>query len=306
MYHIIVNPASKSGLGIRKWHELEEYLKKEMMTYTVYFTRKTKDATRIATEITASCASSPCQIIVLGGDGTMNEVVNGISDFEHTTLIYLPAGSSNDLARDLHIRSDVNLAIARAKQKTEPLSMDYGTITYGAHHVQNFLVSCGIGYDAAVCEAVFHAKAKSFLNRIGLGKLVYLYLGVKLLFKRTSVGCDLYLDDHSPIHFDGLMFAAFMIHRYEGGGFKFCPRADYHDGLLDICLVNNMRGGEIFRLLPLAFFGKHIHSPNVHIYRAKKIRIKTSDPLFVHTDGEICGKQTEITVTCHKNGLNYK
>ena len=304
MYYIIVNPASKSGMGQQKWLELEQTLKSSLMTYQVFFTKKTADAMHFAEKITQNNKASQINLIVLGGDGTVNEVLNGISDFKKTVITYLPTGSSNDLARDLHISSDVSVALNRARQLAKPRAMDYGTVQY-KNGSRRFAVSCGIGYDAAICEEAFRTKMKSILNKIGLGKLVYVYLGIKQITKPSAITCELYLDDAPPLYFDHLLFSTFMIHRYEGGGVNFCPNADYHDGILDICLINNIKGLKGLRLLPLAMLGKHEYAKEVHSYQAKKVRIKTSSPLFVHTDGEIVGKLQELTLTCEKNKLHY-
>ena len=99
MYHFIINPAARSGLGEHMWKKLEPLLKQRRISYQAVFTRYQSHATKIAEEITSD--GDRHTLIVLGGDGTVNEVINGIVYLGQTELGYIPLGSSNDLARGL-------------------------------------------------------------------------------------------------------------------------------------------------------------------------------------------------------------
>lgn len=99
MYDFIVNPNARSGLGGRIWKELEQLLKEQKAEYRVHFTKYQRHASRIAEEITTD--GEEHTIVVLGGDGTVNEVLNGITELSKVTMGYIPMGSSNDFARYL-------------------------------------------------------------------------------------------------------------------------------------------------------------------------------------------------------------
>lgn len=102
------------------------------------------------------------------------------------------------------------------------------------------------------------------------------------------------------------MFAAMMQQPYEGGGFKFCPKADATDGMLDICVAGNVSKFRVLLLIPLAIFGGHVGHRGIHSYRAKTVRIVTSRPLCIHTDGEIVGHYKELTATTDGKLLYYQ
>ena len=164
-------------------------------------------------------------------------------------------------------------------------------------------MSSGIGFDAAVCEEALASKFKNTLNKIGLGKLTYLSIALKQLIKARKVTCSITLADGKMIRLPKFLFVAGMVHQYEGGGFKFCPGADYQDGLLDVCVVGNIPKWLILFALPTAFSGQHYRFCGIDRYSASCIHLETSIPLWVHTDGEVTAKSDYITMTCEKNKL---
>ena len=308
MYHIILNPASRSGKGRKLWKEIvEPYLMQNKITYVSYFSDKPGDVARLAAKITKNATpKNPVELIVLGGDGTFNEMLQGISDFSSVIIGYIPTGSSNDLARDLGIPKDPILATKQALEATTIHRMDVGCVAFPDGEIRRFAGSCGMGFDAAVCEEVNRSRFKVALNKIGLGKLAYLSIAVKQLLTAKNVTCNLTLDDRI-ITLNKLLFIAPMIHRYEGGGFLFGPKADCTDGIFDICsATNTLPKWLILLALPSAFWGKHYIFPGINPYTAKNIHISTSSPLWIHTDGEVLRQDSEMTLSCLQKALQVR
>lgn len=304
MYHIIINPASRSGRGLKIWKsEVEPALHQENISYRSYFSREAGDVARIAADILNDNKERPIRIIILGGDGTVNEALQGMTNTSDIILGYIPTGSSNDLARALGIPTEPAQALELIFHTGRTYPMDLGTITYDDGTRRRFAVSCGIGFDAAVCEEALHSNIKKFFNKIGLGKLTYLGIALKQLFTAKPVACTLTLDDGEPIVIRRLLFITCMQHRFEGGGFMFCPAADAADGLLDLCSVANVPKLLILFALPTAFKGKHYFVKGIRPYRAKKIRIETSSPLWVHTDGEVSRRTSAFSVVCEPHSI---
>lgn len=316
MYHIIINPASRSGHGKRIWKEVvKPTLNEQNVPYQAYFSEKAGDVAKLARNIAFEHAPKSdvdgeyCKIIVLGGDGTVNETLQGIPVGAKVEIGYIPTGSSNDLARDLGISKDPLKALdtiltAHEHPETSIVKMDRGIVKAGEKNL-SFAVSCGLGFDAAVCAEANNSKIKKTLNKLKLGKLTYLGIALKQLFAAKKVACDLYLDDAEPIHIKKYLFAASMIHRYEGGGFNFCPTADYTDGTFDLCVVGNLPKLVILLALPTAFFGKHYWFPGVNHYRAKKVRVETSSLLWMHTDGEAHKKCNSLEISCIQEDIRF-
>lgn len=305
MYYIIINPASRSGMGLHIWKEqIEPKLHEENIAYRSYFSREAGDVANIAREICASVTESPIHLIILGGDGTVNEALQGIEDTTRIRLGYIPTGSSNDFARDLAIPQDPVAALDVILHTGKVHQMDLGLVRFSDGRQRKFAVSCGIGFDAAVCEQAFHSKMKLILNKIGLGKLTYLGIALQQLFAAPLPECTITLADGRQIHLQKLLFAASMIHRYEGGGFKFCPDADHNDGILNMCVVGDVpKLPLLFGPLPAAFKGNHFKYKGITPYETESLSLETSIPLWVQTDGESNGKATSLRIECLKDAI---
>ena len=320
MYYIIVNPASKSGKGAKIWSILEPVLEENKIEYKVFFSKEAGHVIKLVRDLSASIlkkdSDSVMKLIVLGGDGTLNETLQGISDFDRVEVGYIPTGSSNDLARDLQLPHDPVKTLENILSCQQPILMDLGCLTYdnvcgqlSRQHSNEqtqqryFAVSCGIGYDAAVCEEALSSKFKNILNKIGLGKLTYLIIALKQLIMVKKISCKMTLDDGRIIELTKFFFIAGMMHQYEGGGFMFCPGASYHDGSFDICVAGNLPKWLVLIALPTAFKGKHYRFNGIDHYTAQKLHLETSVPLWVHTDGEVSTQSNSITMTCEKEKL---
>lgn len=288
MYHFIVNPVSRSGKGLKLWQQqIEPELKTQNIEYSVEFSKERGDVTNIVAKISSAAKNEiNCIIVILGGDGTVNDAVQGIKDFENTTLAYIPTGSSNDFARDLKLPKSVKKNLRRILSAKAPVLMDVGQVET-ERGTRRFAVSSGLGFDGAVCQKSVHSILKKRLNKIGLGKLTYLGIALNQIINAPKVDAEITFADGKKVNAKNLLFFAAMVHKYEGGGFKFCPKADAYDGELDfICAANKTVPG-ILLALPTAFFGFHSIFKGIDIYRFKTAEIKTSIPLWLHTDGEV-------------------
>lgn len=312
MYHIIVNPASKSGKGAKCWKILEKYLIQNEIPYNACFSEKIGHVTSMMRNLTKNLDSNsaPMSIIIVGGDGTLNESLQGICNFEKVQLSYIPTGSGNDFARDLQLPKDPVENLKHIVQSPSDTFMDLGKATYsignGQLESRYFAVSCGLGFDAAVCEAVYHSPFKKVLNRIGLGKTIYLLKALQLLIANEPTKGTLTLEDSdTAISFDDIFLAAGMNHRYEGGGFMFAPHANDHDGYIDICLANNISKCKVLQVLPKAFNGTHTKYKEIYSNRSKCYTLRTESSLCLQTDGEIPAYTNFLTVSCIPGLLHF-
>jgi len=294
MYHIIVNPHSKSGKGLKVWEQIEQILINKKIDYLSYFTEYEKHAVGITKEITINHRN--CKLIVLGGDGTLNEVINGINDFDQVMIGYIPTGSSNDFAKGLNIPIKPDKALEKILHSDTTKKIDIGYLHY-QNITKRFIGSSGIGFDASVCYYSNKSTTKGFLNYLKLGKLIYLYTALRTLFSYQTTTMSLSIDHHQ-YRYSNCYFACLLNNKFEGGGFKFTPNAKLDDGLIDICIVQGIPKIVLVCLLPTAFFGLHTHIKGIHLFKGKNVNLQSSSPAFIHIDGEVIDKQTNINIEC--------
>ena len=304
MYYFIINPNSRSGKGALIWKDLEKVLLERNIEYKTYFTQYKGHAALLSESITTDLPDDkPCWLIAVGGDGTIQEVLSGVRDLSRITFGYIPTGSGNDFCRSMKLPQDPMEALELVLSDKRPHPMDVPHISCGSNSGR-FAISCGIGFDAAVCHEVGVTPMKKVLNKIGLGKLVYLFVALKQLLFLNPLPMTLTMDDDRTEKFSKVYFTAVMNQKYEGGGFKFCPAASPSDGYLDVIVVDSLSKLKVLCCLPTAFFGKHTHFNGIHIFRCKKIDIHSEAALAVHKDGESAGLLHDFSAYIEPQQIN--
>ncbi|MBR3345511.1 MAG: hypothetical protein IKG37_00375 [Solobacterium sp.] len=317
-FDVLVNPGGAGGKTLAFWKEIESCF--NGVDYEVHFSTLDHGISAITNELTSQ--SREVNLILVGGDGSMNEAVNGIADFSRVRLGLIPSGSANDLAKDIDIAGDTRQQISTILEGTTKRSIDVGEVilhnrssvidpltleedphTYQDETRLRFNVSAGIGWDAEICRCVQVSPLKKVLNRIHLGKLIYIAEAVRTVFAMNTFHCDVKADE-KPLTYDRCVFCAVMNHKYEGGGFMFGPHARNDDGILDLCAVNDVTPFDFFRMFPKAYKGKQFESRFAFETRASSFRFKNDRPVWVHTDGEISCKSSDVTIHLQKEKLN--
>ncbi|MDO4321054.1 MAG: diacylglycerol kinase family lipid kinase [Lachnospiraceae bacterium] len=332
MYYFIVNPASGSGKGILVWEKIKTELEQLGVSYRSFLLSGTEEAKKLAQGL--SSLKYPVTVIAVGGDGTINEIINGLTSFEHITLGCIPTGSGNDFVRGLGLARDplealqailhpkkvteinvgLTLCPGAASKKAEIPGANAASEKAGAPGSNaasekagtpgfSYAVSSGIGFDAAVCNSVLHSRLKNLLNRFHSGKLIYLFTALWQLFTMKRQTMQITIDGKESHIYERAYFAAAMNLRYEGGGFMFCPEALPGDDHLDLLVANGISRLQALLLLPRALFGKHVGHTGVHIIRCQKADIRIPEKTCLHTDGEIPGFYRHVTFTLREEKL---
>lgn len=330
MYYFIVNPNSRSGRGGQIWDEIHQQLLIRRISFEYCLTKYSGHATKIAREASLlGTVLDPVNLIAVGGDGTIHEVLTGITDFDRVIFGYIPTGSGNDFCRSMHLPSDPMESLEYILKRKHIGTMDVPYLTR-ADKISRFGISTGIGYDAGVCQEVLSTPLKKIFNKLRLGKLIYLFIALKQLIFITPGKMTITMDQKQadPVHpdtgndpvqsandalasasnefcvsYDHVYFTAVMNQKYEGGGFMFCPDARSDDRLLDVILVEGVGKLKLLCCLPTAFFGKHTGIHGIHIYQCKNIHIQSEASLPIHIDGESGGIHKDLTVSFEKKPL---
>lgn len=229
------------------------------------------DATRLARE---AARAGVDLVIAAGGDGTVNEVVNGIGRLQRPPRLgILPIGTGNDFALGLGIPQDL-VEATRVAVGGRPLAVDVARVN------ERLFVNVSTGGFGA--EATEHTPDEA--KRL-LGPLAYLVTGAKELVELRSTRARFSTDGR--LYYDGefLLFAVGNARR-TGGGSLLTPRAEFGDGQLDLLIVEAMPRLEFLALLPDLRAGTHLGSPGVRYTRAASITVAPSGALAVNADGE--------------------
>ena len=298
MYHFIVNLNSRTGKAKKIWEDLRHELENRQVPYILHETKYAGHAIEISRRLVKN-ETAPVKIIVLGGDGTFNEVINGARDYSKIELGYIQTGSGNDLARGLALPTDPLENLNRILESTEYWNMDLGCLSWDdGESKKYFAVSTGVGVDADVCRRALSSGLKKFLNKLGLGKLTYAILTIQSLFASPVMNAHIVADGQDYGIKDRVVFIAIMNQSTEGGGVPMSPQADAMDGKLSMCCVSGVGKLRALTLFPSLLGGKHTNLKQYLGVDFKEADIVLKTPFVWHTDGEMCSYNTVMHIEC--------
>ena len=273
MIEIIVNSRSKKSLN--ELNKIERVLQGKKLPYRVLKTSKTTNAKDLMNEIHGA------ELIVIGGDGTINEVIN---NYHGKEIIYLAYGSGNDLARSIEFKKDIE--ISRLLESKRFIEYDVGVV-----NDRKFCSGFDIGFNADIIKRANGSKLKKYL-----GKYIYLLQGVIgiLMLKKYKAKI---LWDSGEITTDNLYLLNAMIQLYEGGGIKFAPNATGQDGKLHIMIMENMSLATFVYNYLCLLLKKHNKMRRVKQITTDRLAIKTNQKYF-QIDGELINNTGQLNVGC--------
>ncbi len=283
---LIVNPRSANSSTGRRWPAIESKLRSLLPPFDVAFTERLGHATAIARE----AAERYGCVALVGGDGTVNEVANGLIADDRPlrsdlTLGIIPRGTGADFVRTLGIPHDLEAAAERLATG-EVREIDVGKIRYrspdGNEAVRYFLNEADIGMGAIVCDRVNRSS-----KRLG-GRLSFLraILTTTLTYRSRLVALSL---DGAPAQQILLGNAWFANGQYSGGGIRMAPRARLDDGLLDVVCMGDMSRLQRVISFPKLRSGAFVDLPQVTYHTAHRIEAESPAPVGIATEGEVIG-----------------
>jgi len=284
---VILNPSAGQGTA----GDLVSFLSQAFQRHNVRYHLTLTSAPGHATELARS-ATGPV-VVAVGGDGTINEVVNGLAGSEkHLGII--PAGSGNDFIKSVNIPSNPRDALEHLVNRGRPMSVDVGTVECHENwpsleggipsSIRCFVNGVGIGFDAEVA-------AKTREIRFLKGFPLYLLAVLKTLGRYRSPEFEIRIDGYQER--GRKLLVAVGNGRCAGGGFYLTPDAKVDDGVLDVCLVEDIPVRKILMLMPRVMRGKHKGVRYVNFQRGKEITLTSQDRFYVHADGEIVGRNVQ-------------
>ncbi len=305
MQHFIINPKSRSGKGKSIWAELEPIVKKSTLDHEIIMTEQRGHAMEIAEKLGASSGDSDAYF-VMGGDGTLNEVMTGLvrAGLNKPLVGSIPTGSGNDFCRCLGLPSKPAEALDHVYHARSIKDLDHGTVMYGDFESRPFLVSSGIGHDADVCNLISKSKIKNICNRLHIGKIAFSLLGFKAAVTYKKASGQLTLDNGDRVVIKNLAFLSCHNLCCEGGGWKFAPGAVPDDGKLDICIVcSSSRIRALLTVISSKLKNGLQDGKSVRHFKVTSAHLKLDQKLTCHADGEILGRFDELTFRCEPRSV---
>ena len=303
MFYFIVNRKGGSGRASQIWHIIRKTLREKRVDFKAYLTNHEGHASKLAAMIN-SLPDDDIRLIIVGGDGTINEVLNGLTDMSRIRMGVIPTGSGNDFINGLGLQETPDIAIERLLKSTETRPIDIGEITAPGMSPRKFGISCGIGLDAIVCKKALASKQKRFLNRMGAGDKTYVLLTLETLASMDYIKAKIIYADGVVAEYPKLIFLAGMNLPYEGGGVPMSPNASPDDGMLSLCIADSIGKVKAFTDLPLLVKAKHGGVKGFHFRDTEAFDISLDKPEVVHVDGEYYGDIDSLHVRCIPKCLN--
>lgn len=302
MYFFIVNPGSCCGRGAKVWEKLKDALEKRAVGYEHYLTGQPGDARSIARMLSKNC-SEPRVIVVVGGNGTLNEALDGLALNDMVTLGYIPSGTGNDFAKNAKLPLNPLKGLKRILAAKSFRLLDYGVLTVGsqAEH-RRFAISAGLGLDGAVCRELPRFKIRKSLEKLHLERWCYALIGLKLLLLSKPSKGYVILDRVKKIEFNHIYLISAHIHSFEGG-LRLAPLADGSDGRLSVCVVNHESKRKLLCTLASVIFLRKKGYSGIRQFECREAFFHVDRPMAVHADGEDCGNWFDFQAECIEKKL---
>ena len=295
-YLIVLNPVSGSGRGKKSFAEINSFFSSRNLDYKIVVSEFHGHITKIIQEN----INNYDILIAAGGDGTVNEAVNGMDLESNKIFGVLPIGSGNDFAMNLNLPKKINDILNiitspnRKYLQTDLLSVEFCENNNWFKKIS--INAVGIGFDAFVAYKNQHDKKFS-------GIISYIFAVFGALKDLKPLKMNLFVDDKKIT--DKFIVSTIGNGKTSGGGFYLNPTAVINDSKLNLTTIKEVKKLKLLKELPKALINKMDKVKEAEFYVGNKIRIELEEPYFVHSDGEILGTQiSELNIEISEYKLN--
>ncbi|MGA9351944.1 MAG: diacylglycerol kinase family protein [Anaerolineae bacterium] len=282
---LIVNPVAANGAVGRNWTRVCDFLQAEGAKFDAILTEEPGHATRLARQ---ALDDGYRTIVAVGGDGTVNEVLNGLVEEgavdPEVTLGIIPCGTGADFSRTVGIPRDY-VGACRQLLRFETRLVDLGRITclrQGQEVERYFINVAGLGFDGEVAELANRSP------KVLGGTITYLACLFTSLVTYRNKNVELSFDGQ---HLRGRLNSVIVCNgRYFGGGMFVAPGASLDDGIFDVVILGNLNKLEVVVNLPRLYKGTHLTHPKVSLCHAREIHVEARERMFLQAEGELIGE----------------
>jgi YegS/Rv2252/BmrU family lipid kinase len=281
---VIVNPVAGAYSTRRKWPIISRLLSAVGLTFDFEYTEGVGHAIELAR---LAASDGYRYLVAVGGDGTVNEVANGIlhsTNAATTALGIVSTGTGSDFIRSVGISRDYAAACSTLTSSRR-LPIDVGVVEYqknGQTLERFFINAAGVGFDAAV------VRETERLPKFFGGTLPYVGGMLRTIFSYRNKPVVVRVGDEVESH--RVLNVVVANGGYVGGGMHIAPQAELGDNLLDVIVIGDMGKLEILKEFPKVYKGTHISLPKVSMKKGTQVTIESSEEVLVYADGELLGE----------------
>lgn len=298
-HYFIINPmAGKTNCQELLEPEIQGVCDRRKLNYEVYVTTKEGDATEFVKKVCRENKDELKRFYACGGDGTLNEVVNGAAEEENCFVGAIACGSGNDFIKSLG-----NFNFRSVADAVDGLTQSVDLI-YIPELNRYSINICTVGFDADAAAKMPEYKKLPLVN----GKMAYILAVAKTLLGKMHNTYEITLDDKETFT-DDLLLASMANGNVYGGQFIAAPKAKIDDGIMDFLAVKKLSRLQVAKFISSYAKGKHLENPSLAPFlnykTVKKVNIKTNGVVNVNIDGEIIPIENNVGFEIKENALNF-
>ena len=267
-FFVLINPKSGRGKSQKKGKKLSAFFDSQDIKFSLF---ETSNDCKGSQTVENNLSSEYTDLIIIGGDGTINEAINGLK--YDLPVSFIPSGSGNDFVKNIRIGATFE------SQLNTILNGPINRIDIGLCNNRKFINGLGIGFDGQIANDMIHRKVP-FLS----GQLKYYYHVLHILGSYKCRDFDLSID--GSFKRQNLILLTIANGTTFGGGFKLTPHAKLNDGKLSICAIGSLSPFQRYLKILTLQKGSHHSLKEVSLFDAKELIIEANAQLEAHIDGE--------------------
>lgn len=284
MYIFIINPTAGSGRAEQIFSNIQQSESYQNIQSEAYVTNSNGHAEKLVRKLTSTSNGRIRALIVIGGDGTLHEVMNGIGDYQIPVAV-IPSGSGNDFARATFIPNDPVSILNLIVEGKSDMPYWLGNYQVDDEAKRHFVNSIGFGFDAHIVRTANRSFYKKTLNKLRLGKLSYMIALIQVLFRYQPMNVQIKTSGEKRTLTDCWM-VTIANHPYYGGGMKIIPNASIQPAVFPVLIIHSISRWKILGLFMTVFTGKHTLFKEVELLETTTLHISSAEEIYYQVDGE--------------------
>ncbi|WP_246942932.1 diacylglycerol/lipid kinase family protein [Bacillus pinisoli] len=287
MYIFIINRIAGGGRAVQVFNMIKNHPLYHQVKCRSYVTEYEGHAEKLAQQVASIYSESITCFVVIGGDGTVHECVNGLKHFPTIPISCIAAGSGNDFVRGYGLSGD---PVEVFRRIVEHHNKDYwpGNFWTDSKRERNrrlFVNSISFGFDAEITQTANHSTYKKRLNKWKIGSISYVIALFQVLRRYKPLTVELEIDGKRQL-FENVLMVTISNQPYYGGGMKINPSARIRPVSLSTLIIKNLSAWKIPFLFVSVFFGWHVHLKEVSVMQGNKIKLESKNTIVYQVDGQ--------------------